>query len=64
MVHVNSKNGAWGAVFFVSHDPPVIVIQAARLEEFLSQVLDPTRSEPQNAPSHVRKVAVGRAILG
>jgi len=60
VVDVNSKSGAWGAVFFVSHDPPVIVVQSPELETFLSQVLDPGQSNPKNALNHVRKVGAMR----
>jgi SMI1 / KNR4 family (SUKH-1) len=59
-VDVISKSGAWGAVFFVSHDPPVIVVQAPDLETFLWQVLDPNQSNPKNALNHVRKVGAAR----
>jgi len=31
--------GAWGAILFVCHDPPVIAIQSPDLSSFLSQVL-------------------------
>jgi cell wall assembly regulator SMI1 len=60
VVDVNSKSGAWGAVFFVSHDPPVVVVQAPELKTFLSQVLDPNEGNPKNAHDDVRKVAAMR----
>jgi cell wall assembly regulator SMI1 len=60
VIDVNNKNGAWGPVFFVSHDPPVVVVQAPDLETFLSQVLDTGRSNPNNALSYVRKVSAAR----
>jgi cell wall assembly regulator SMI1 len=60
VVDVNGKNGAWGAVFFVSHDPPVLVVQAQELRTFLSQILDPSHSDPKNGLNHVRKVSAMR----
>lgn len=32
------QNGNWGAVYFVSHDPGVIIKQADSLSDFLSQI--------------------------
>lgn len=60
VVDVNGKSGAWGAIFFVSHDPPVLVVQAPELGTFLSQILDPSHNSPKNALNHVRKVSAMR----
>ncbi len=35
-----SSRGAWGAVFFVVHDPPVAIIQARDVASFIDQVFD------------------------
>jgi hypothetical protein len=42
---VRPDNGAWGTVLFVSHDPPVVVVQARDLDGFVSQVLARTSVE-------------------
>jgi hypothetical protein len=58
VVDINPQNGAWGAVFYACHDPAVIVVQARDLTTFLSQLLDPEKSEPENAVHHVHEEAV------
>ena len=35
-----SANGAWGAIFFIAHDPPVAFVQARDLESFVAQIAD------------------------
>ena len=57
---IDPTTGEWGAVFFVSHDPPVLVIQAPELGQFLLQVLDPSESKPQRALTNFREKAVQR----
>lgn len=59
VVDVN-PSGAWGAILFVCHDPPVIAIQAADLACFLSQVLNPGGSDSKNALDYVRNAATTR----
>jgi cell wall assembly regulator SMI1 len=39
-VDIDPKTGAWGRVYFVCHDPPVVVLQAASLAEFIIQFAD------------------------
>ena len=46
-------NGSWRSVFFASHDPPVIVIQARNLSDFLLQILEPALSTPPRALRHI-----------
>jgi hypothetical protein len=60
VVDVNPKSGSWGPVFYVCHDPPVVVVQAPELSTFLSQILDPHYSYPKNALNYVRKEAAMR----
>lgn len=60
VVDVNGTTGAWGTVFFVSHDPPVIVVQAPELGAFLSQLLDPVHSKPPNALNYVPRVSASQ----
>jgi len=55
-----SPSGAWGAILFVCHDPPVIAIQAADLTCFLSQVLNPGGSDSRNTLDYVRNTATTR----
>jgi len=59
VVDVN-PSGAWGAVLFVCHDPPVIAIQAADLASFLEQVLHPGGSDSNNTLDYVRNEATTR----
>jgi len=33
-----ASDGSWGPLFFVAHDPPVIVVQAADIASFIDQV--------------------------
>jgi hypothetical protein len=46
-VDVDSATGAWGRVYYVAHDPAVIVVQAESLGDFLAHVLArPTCGSP------------------
>ena len=51
------RTGAWGAILFVCHDPPVIAIQAPDLASFLSQVLALGESDGSNILDDVRNGA-------
>jgi len=53
-------SGAWGAVLFVCHDPPVIAVQAANLASFLDQVLNPGVTDSTNTLDYVRNAATTR----
>lgn len=57
VVDANPATGAWGPVFFASHDPPVMALQARDLAAFLAQVLAPGQS---SALDQVREKAVFR----
>ena len=57
VVDVN-PSGAWGAILFVCHDPPLIAIQAADLASFLGQVLDP--GDSKDTLDYVRNAATTR----
>ena len=59
VVDVN-PSGAWGAILFVCHDPPVIAIQAADLACFLGQVLNPDGSDSKNTLDYIRNAATTR----
>ncbi len=37
VVDVNPSSGAWGATLFLSHDPPVVAVQAPDLASFIEQ---------------------------
>lgn len=45
-VEVDARSGEWGSVYFLCHDPPVVVFQAASFAEFLRQVGDEFRGRP------------------
>jgi hypothetical protein len=45
---ISPETGLWGAIFFVCHDPPVIVVQATSLAEFLRQIFAPHMSAIKN----------------
>lgn len=45
VLDVREDSGAWGRVLFVSHDPPVVVVQGSDLAQFISQVLAVGRSD-------------------
>jgi len=60
VVDISPESGEWGCVFYACHDPAVIVVQAQELGTFLSQVLDPSPSNPRNTLNYVRKEAVTR----
>jgi len=55
-----SPFGEWGAVLFVAHDPPVVAIQAPDIGTFLSQLLAPEQSAPEQALKFIYEQAVGR----
>jgi len=57
---VREDTGLWDKVFFVSHDPPVVAVQAHSLEEFLSQILDFGKSPNDDPLLRVKKDAVDR----
>jgi hypothetical protein len=39
VIDIRKDTGEWGPVLFVSHDPPVLVVQADSLASFIEQVL-------------------------
>lgn len=58
VIDINPQNGEWASVFYACHDPAVIVVQAGDLATFLSQLLDPSKSEPRDAVNYVHDEAV------
>ena len=60
VVDIDPANGAWGPVFFVCHDPPVLAMQAPELGAFLFQILAPAESTPGNALAYVQDECVAR----
>lgn len=44
VVDVDPTSGAWGAVFYACHDPPVFVVEARTLADFLEAIFDSGRS--------------------
>ncbi len=51
------ESGAWGPVYFVSHDPPVLVIQSKGMAEFIEAVLSLGRPERTSAIDEVHDAA-------
>ena len=43
------ENGRWHQVFYLSHDPPVLVVQFASLREFILELADDPRTEKRAA---------------
>jgi len=60
VVDIRGDTGAWGPVLFMSHDPPVAVIQAPDLAGFIEQVLDLGRLERSSQIDFVAKTATPR----
>ena len=60
VVDINGNTGSWDAVFFASHDPAVIVVQASDLRAFIAQTLDHAGTSPRNALDYVRNQALNR----
>ncbi len=60
VVDIKRSTGEWGAVFFLSHDPPVVVIQAPDLVRFISQIFDYGDSEPNGRLNYVREMAASK----
>ena len=59
LLDIEVESGRWGSVFFVSHDPPVLLLQAFSLRQFLNQILDCARdgSNPfERIPQQTEKV--------
>ena len=52
--------GAWGVVFYISHDPPVLAVQADNLQDFLEQVRDLCVHGVHRMTDFVRNEAVTR----
>ncbi len=44
-IEVNPSTGAWRHVWFVCHDPPVLIYQCETLDDFIAGVLDQYRLE-------------------
>ena len=57
-VDVDATTGAWGAVMYICHDPPEMVIQSRDLAAFIADVLDLGRS---GRVSNIARVCNGKA---
>jgi cell wall assembly regulator SMI1 len=60
VVDIKKDTGEWGPVLFMSHDPPVAVIQAPDLAHFIEQVFDLGRPECKRQLDSVSKAATSR----
>jgi hypothetical protein len=55
---IHPESGLWGAIFFVSHDPPVVVVQATLLVDFLHQIFDFGRAPYKSAIANIKEKVV------
>ncbi len=62
IVDVDPDEGRWGTVFFACHDPPVVVIQAADVGDFVAQILAIGRGDGDET-ERIRGEAVDRVWL-
>jgi SMI1 / KNR4 family (SUKH-1) len=60
VVDIKNGTGEWGPVLFMSHDPPVAVIQAPDLAHFIEQVFELGRPEHKSQLDSVSKAATSR----
>lgn len=60
VVDIKKGTGEWGPVLFMSHDPPVAVIQAPDLARFIEQVFELGRPERKSQLDSVSKTAASR----
>jgi cell wall assembly regulator SMI1 len=60
VVDIKKGTGEWGPVLFMSHDPPVAVIQAPDLARFIEQVFEIGRPERKSQLDSVTKAATRR----
>jgi hypothetical protein len=60
VIDIKRDTGEWGPVVFMSHDPPVAVIQAPNLAGFIEQVFDLGRPEKKSQLDFVRRTATRR----
>jgi hypothetical protein len=62
IIDIRQDTGFWGKVFFVCHDPPVIVIQSQNLREFLTQILESFQPPYRNALAQIKEDAINRIV--
>src|SRR5258708_15952944 len=60
VVDIKKGTSEWGPVLFMSHDPPVAVIQAPDLARFIEQVFELGRPERKSQLDSVSKSATSR----
>lgn len=63
-VDIEPRTGHWGPVFYVCHDPPVVVIQSTDIGEFIRDVFEPVVDGRGNQIRHVLDECVTRIWLG
>lgn len=54
IVDIDPATGEWGPVFFVSHDPPVVVLQSPDVGSFLKELFELGRPRRVSALERVR----------
>lgn len=57
VVDIDPDNGNWGKVFYVCHEPAVIILQAHDLAQFLSQIAYLARGEEANWINFIKEDA-------
>lgn len=58
VIDVRQDTGLWETVFFVCHDPSVVVVQAPTLTAFLEQIIESFELPYRNQLSYVKNEAV------
>lgn len=58
VVDIHPDTGVWRGIYFVCHDPPVIVAQAQTLANFLDQIIQAFKPPYANILSYVQNEAV------
>jgi hypothetical protein len=57
IVDIDPEDGSWGKVFFVCHEPTVIILQAHDLAQFLSQIASSAKGEQPNWINYIKEDA-------
>ncbi len=57
IIDIDPEDGSWGKVFYVCHEPAVVVLQAHSLAQFLSQIGSLAKGEEPNWIQFIREDA-------
>ena len=61
IVDINPQDGSWGKVFYVCHEPSVIILQAHNLSQFLSQIASLAKNEEPNWINFIKEESAKHA---